>query len=94
MPQFPNDHIFILPHAQEYQRFYDVSVAQVLACLNEPDVQEGLADDHYTVEKTFRKHRVYVYYYLTLPLQGDKDEVYAIVDFVGYTVQEDIEEKN
>ena len=23
--------------------------------------------------------------YLTLPLQGDKDEAYAIVDFIGYT---------
>src|SRR6266487_1148357 len=89
MPQFPRDHVFILPHAQEYRRFYGLSIAQVLSCLNTPEAQEGLADDHYTAEKTFRTHRVYVYYYLTLPLQGDRDEVYAIVDFVGYTPSED-----
>lgn len=91
MPRFSDDHIFILPHAQEYRRFYSVSVAQVLACLNEPEVNVGLADDHYTAEKTFNGYRVYVYYYLTLPLQGNKDEFYAIIDFVGYTTQGDRE---
>jgi hypothetical protein len=28
---------------------------------------------------------VYVYYYRTLPLNGKTDEVYAIVDFIGYS---------
>lgn len=88
MPVFPKDHVFILPHAQEYRRFYGISIEQVLSCLNEPDLQEGLADDHYTVEKTVNGHRVYIYYYLTLPLQGNGDEMYVIVDFIGYTDQE------
>ncbi len=87
MPRYPEDHVFILPHAQEYRRAYSVSIEQVLLCLNKPDLQEGLAEDHYTVEKTFNGHRVYVYYYLTLPLQGERDEVYVIVDFVGYTAE-------
>jgi len=93
MPRFTTDHVFILPHAQEYRRFYGVSIAQVLSCLNTPDLREGLADDHYTVEKMFRTRRVYVYYYLTLPLEGDRDEVYAIVDFVGFTGQDDTSAK-
>ncbi len=88
MPQFPRDHVFILPHAQEYRRLYGVSVEQVLVCLNKPDLHEGLAEDHYTVEKLFNTHRVYVYYYLTLPLQGDRDEVYVIVDFIGYAPED------
>jgi len=62
----------------------------VLSCLNEPDLQEGLAEDHYTAEKNFDGNRIYVYYYLTLPLQGNKDEAYVIVDFVGYTPVEDL----
>ncbi len=88
MPQFPRDHVFILPHAEEYRRLYDVSVEQVLLCLNEPDLREGLAEDHYTVEKSYAGQRIYVYYYLTLPLQGERDETYVIVDFVGYTPEE------
>ena|SRR6266571_4017147 len=94
MPRFTTDHVFILPHAQEYRRLYSVSVAQVLTCLNNPEAQEGLADDHYTAEKIFAGHRVYVYYYLTLPLEGDRDEVYAIVDFVGYTGEDDTPAKH
>jgi hypothetical protein len=39
----------------------------------------------YTAEKTFGTHRVYVYYYRTLPLNSKADEVYAIVDFIGYS---------
>src|SRR5438552_1053310 len=74
MRQFFHDHVFILPHAQEYRRLYGVSVEQVLSCLNEPDLREGLAEDHYTVEKMFDGYRLYVYYYLTLPLQRNKDE--------------------
>jgi hypothetical protein len=93
MPQFPRDHVFILPHAEEYRRFYDVSIKQVLLCLNEPDLHEGLAEGHCTVEKTFSGQRVYVYYYLTLPLQGERDEAYVIVDFVGYTPEESQAEK-
>src|SRR5438876_2289911 len=92
MPQFPRDHVFILPHAEEYRRFYSVSIKQVLECLNEPDLQEGLAEDHYTAEKLFNTHQVYVYYYLTLPLQGNRDEVYVIVDFIGYTPEERLQE--
>ncbi len=94
MRRFTTDHVFILPHAGEYRRFYSVSIAQVLSCLNTPDLREGLADDHYTVEKSFRTRRVYVYYYLTLPLEGDRDEVYAIVDFVGFTDQGDTPAKH
>ena len=85
MPQFPRDHVFILPHAEEYRRFYGVSIKQVLECLNEPDLREGLAEEHYKTEKSFDGNCVYVYYYLTLPLQGKKDEAYVIVDFIGYT---------
>jgi len=48
----------------------------------------------YTVEKDFAGHRVYIYYYLTLPLQADRDEAYVIVDFVGYTPEEQEEETN
>lgn len=88
MPHYPKDHVFILPHAEEYRRFYGVSTEQVLQCLNEPDLREGLAEDHYTVEKDFADHRVYIYYYITLPLQGDKDECFIIIDFIGYTPEE------
>ncbi len=88
MPRFTKDHVFILPHAEEYRRFFAISVEEVLACLNEPETNEGLPDDRYTAEKAFRKLRVYVYYYVTLPLQGDKEEVYAIVDFIAATDHE------
>jgi hypothetical protein len=94
VPSFTKDHVFILPQAEEYRKFYSLSIADVLATLNEPDTQVGLATDHYTVEKTYRKHRVYVYYYLTLPLQGKQDEAYAIVDFIGYTASQDLAPAN
>jgi len=74
---------------EEYRQFYDLTLEDVLNCLNAADTQEGLATGYYTAEKTYYKHRVYVYYYLTLPLQGSKDEFFAIVDFIGYTSQED-----
>ena len=83
MHTFPNDHVIILPHAEEYREAYDISLDELVLTLNEPDVHEGLSDDRYTVEKSFASHRVYVYYYRTLPLQGKQDELYAIVDFVG-----------
>ncbi len=86
--QFTKDHIFILPHAEEYRRFYDVSIDHLLETLNAPDVHEGLADSRYTNEKTFPVHRLYVYYYLTLPLHGKRDEAYAIIDFIGYSEEE------
>ena len=83
MRRFPKDHVFILPQAEEYRTFYGITRAQVLTCLNTPDTHAGLATDHYTAEKTIGAHRVSVYYYVTLPLQGNSDEVYAIVDFIG-----------
>jgi hypothetical protein len=86
--QFTKDHIFILPHAEEYRRFYDVSIDHLLETLNAPDIHEGLADSRYTSEKTFPAHRLYVYYYLTLPLYGKRDEAYAIIDFIGYSEEE------
>ena len=85
MPRFTTDHVFILPHAEEYRALYSIPLNQVLTTLNEPDTHEGLTTGRYTAEKTFGKHRVYVYYYRTLPLRGKTDEVYAIVDFIGYS---------
>ena len=85
MPSFSRDHLFILPHADEYRQLYDISIDDVLTCLNDPDKHEGLATDHYTVEKTNHDHRIYLYYYLTYPLQATDSKVYAIVDFIGYT---------
>ncbi len=87
-PQFTKDHVFILPHAEQYRRLYDIAIDQLLQTLNSPDLSEGLADGRYTNEKDFPTHRVYVYYYLTLPLQGGKDEAYAIIDFIGYSAEE------
>src|SRR2546421_7565267 len=89
MPQFTRDHILILPHTEEYRRFYDISTQDILSCLNTSDTQEGLATDHYTAEKKIKDHHIYVYYYLTYPLQATDNEVYAIVDFIGYTGAED-----
>ncbi|MGZ6302416.1 MAG: hypothetical protein ACXWPG_09740 [Ktedonobacteraceae bacterium] len=63
---------------------YSIPLRQVLATLNHPDTHEGLTTGRYTAEKTFGKHRVYVYYYRTLPLNGKADEAYAVVDFIGY----------
>lgn len=88
MRRFTKDHIFILPHAEEYRLLYGITIDELLLTLNAPDTHEGLAEDHYTSEKAFPTHRVYVYYYLTLPLQGERDEAYAIVDFIGYTPSE------
>jgi hypothetical protein len=85
MLRFTNDHVFILPHAEEYRVLYSIPQDLVFETLNEPDTHEGLTTGRYTTEKTFAKHRVYVYYYRTLPLNGKTDEVYAIVDFIGYS---------
>ena len=85
MPRFTTDHVFILPHAEEYRVLYSIPLDQVLTTLNQPDTHEGLTTGRYTAEKTLAKHRVYVYYYRTLPLRGKSDEVYAIVDFIGYS---------
>lgn len=83
MLRIPFDHILILPHADEYRRFFEVSESQVFDCLNIPDHQKGLNIDHYTAEKELSNRRLYVYYFLTYPLSAQRDEVYAIVDFVG-----------
>src|SRR5207245_171742 len=93
MLQFATDHVFILPHAEAYRRLYDISLADILLTLNKPEVREGLADDHYTVERSFQGCRVYLYYYVTFPLHGKKSEVYAIVDFIGYAQVDLSEEK-
>lgn len=94
MPHFPSDHVFILPNAQGYRQFFDVSSEQVLDCLNTPDTTEGLATNHYTAEKTIHNRRLYVYYYLTYPLQATDTDVYAIVDFIGCTEAEQQTEKH
>ena len=85
MQQFPKDHVIILPHAEEYRQVYEISLDEVVRTLNEPEVHEGLSDDQYTAEKSFSNHRVYIYYYRTLSLQGKRDELYAIVDFIGFS---------
>jgi len=85
MPRFTNGHVFILPHAEEYRVLYSISLDHVFKTLNDPDTHEGLSTGRYTAEKAFAKHRVYVYYYRTFPLNGKTDEVYAIVDFIGYS---------
>ncbi len=85
MHKFPKDHVIILPHAEDYRDVYNISLDEVVLTLNEPELHEGLSDDRYTVEKTIGKHRVYIYYYQTLPLQGKHNELYAIVDFIGFT---------
>jgi len=83
--KFPKDHVIILPHAEEYRDTYSISLDEVFKTLNEPDLHKGLSDERYTVEKTFGKKRVYIYYYQTYPLQGKPEELYAIVDFVGFS---------
>jgi len=82
------DHVIILPHAEEYRRLYDIALADVLLCLNEPDMHEDLVSDLYTAEKTIGTHRIYLYYYKVLPLHAQPGEVYAIVDFIGYSAEE------
>jgi hypothetical protein len=89
MRQFATAHIIVLPHAEEYRHFYGVSHDDLLTTLNTPDIHDGLSDGRYTNEKAFPDHRLYVYYYITLPLQGGRDEAYAIIDFIGYTPKED-----
>ncbi len=85
MHQFLRDHVFILPHAEDYRDVYTISLDEVVHTLNEPEVHEGLSDDRYTVEKTIGDRRIYLYYYQTFPMQGTQDELYAIVDFIGFT---------
>ena len=85
MQKFPKDHVSILPHAEEYRDSYDISLSEVILALNEPDLHEGLANEHYTVEKTVGKRRISLYYYQTLPLQAQQHERYAIIDFVGFS---------
>ena len=85
MSTYQKDHIIILPHTEEYRRLYDVSLDEILQTLNNPETHEGVSSDRYTVEKTKGKRRVYLYYYLTLPLHAKQDEVYVIIDFIGFT---------
>ncbi len=58
MVPFTTDHVIILPHAQEYQLLYDIGSAGILHTLNEPEVQEGLAQGRYTVEKNIGDRRL------------------------------------
>jgi hypothetical protein len=85
MQQFSKDHVIILPHAEEYRDSYNISFSEVVLTLNEPDLHEGLSNERYTVEKTISKRRIYLYYYQTLPLQAHQNELYAIIDFVGFS---------
>ena len=85
MPKFPKDHVILLPHADEYRDTYAISLAEVLSTLNEPELHEGLSNERYTAEKTIGKRRIYLYYYQTLPLQAQQHELYAIIDFVGFS---------
>ena len=62
-----------------------VSLDEVVLTLNEPELHEGLSNDRYTAEKTIGKRRIYLYYYQTLPLQAHQNELYAIIDFVGFS---------
>jgi hypothetical protein len=83
------DHIFILPHAAEYRELYAVSLKEIIATLNEPELHEGVSEDRYTVEKQFGRRRVYIYYYRTLPLKRRGDELCAVVDFVNVTEEQE-----
>ena len=85
MPTFSKNHVIILPHAEDYRDTYSVSLSEVLATLNEPELHVGLANERYTAEKTIGKRRIYLYYYQTLPLQAQDHELYAIIDFVGFS---------
>ena len=85
MQTFSEDHVIILPHAEEYRDIYNINLNEVLLTLNKPELHEGLSNDHFTVEKTIGTKRIYMYYYQTLPLQAKPDELYAIVDFVGFS---------
>lgn len=85
MHKFSKDHVIILPHAETYRDVYSITLNEVVLTLNEPDLNEGLTDDKYTGEKTIGNKRIYIYYYQTYPLQGNQNELYAIVDFVSVT---------
>ena len=85
MQPFAKDHVIILPHAEDYRDSYTISLSEVLATLNEPELHEGLAYERYTAEKTIGKRRIYLYYYQTVPLQAQPHERYAIIDFVGFS---------
>jgi hypothetical protein len=85
MHQFPKEQVIILPHAEDYRDVYTISLNEVVLTLNEPEVHEGLSDDRYTAEKTIGDRRIYLYYYQTCPMKGKQDELYAIVDFIGFT---------
>jgi hypothetical protein len=85
MQTFTKDHVIILPHAEDYRDSYNISLSEVILTLNEPETHEGLSNDRYTAEKTIGKRRIYIYYYQTLPLQAQQDELYAIIDFVGFS---------
>jgi hypothetical protein len=85
MQQFTKEHIIILPHAEEYRDSYTIPLSEVLLTLNEPELHEGLSNERYTAEKTIGKRRIYLYYYQTLPVQTRHNELYAIIDFVGFS---------
>jgi hypothetical protein len=85
MQTFTKDHVIILPHAEDYRDSYTISLADVLLTLNEPQLHEGLSNERYTAEKTIGMRRIYLYYYQTLPLQAHQNELYAIIDFVGFS---------
>jgi hypothetical protein len=85
MKQFPNDHVIILPHAEEYRDTYNITLSEVILTLNEPELHEGVSHERYTSEKTIGKRRIYLYYYQTVPLQAQPHERYAIIDFVGFS---------
>jgi len=85
MPTFAKDHVILLPHAEDYRDSFTISLAEVLSTLNEPELHEGLSNERYTAEKTIGKRRIYLYYYQTVPLQAQRNERYAIIDFVGFS---------
>jgi hypothetical protein len=84
MQTFAKDHVIILPHSEEYRRLYDISLGDVLLTLNDPEVREGVSSGRYTVERTIGKHRIYLYYFLTLPVQAKQGEFYAVIDFIAF----------
>ena len=85
MQQFTKEHIIILPHAEEYRATYTIPLSEVLLTLNEPELHEGLVNERYTAEKTIGKRRIYLYYYQTLPVKAHHNQLYAIIDFVGFS---------
>jgi hypothetical protein len=85
MPTFASDHVIILPHAEDYRDSYNITLSEVLATLNEPELHEGVSNERYTAEKTIGKRRIYLYYYQTVPLLAQPHERYAIIDFVGFS---------